>query len=259
MFGIISCKLGVSQNIQIFGSQSLFMQNSTSPSSAEILLHRLLKECQAQLQSFIESGASAGDKDSCVEIVAHASRGNEMALGLLSDLIIPLIRKKCSYDSRFDADDIIQDVSMRLVRRLRNRDNPYQPSTFAAFRSYLNLTIRSVVINTIERDQHPNLSLDQLQDERGSEPSIPSDADAIETHMQLSELLALLPDPLERESLRRRYLYQETPAEIAQALQLEHPDSAKEITKEDVYRYVERGMKRLVNHPLVQKLKTNPN
>jgi len=133
---------------------------------------------------------------------------------------------------------------------LRNQSNPYQPSTFAAFRSYLNLTIRSVVLNSIERDRQPLASLDELHDTQGIEPAEQAATTAVEERILLDDLLALLPDPLERESLRRRYLYQETPAEIAEALQAEDPN----ITKKDVYRYVERGMRRLMKHPLVEKL-----
>lgn len=224
-------------------------QNKTQPVS-QATLHRLLQECQAQLQAFIKLGSAAGDSESCTEIISHAAKGDETALGMLSTLIIPLIRRKCSNDSRIDVDDTIQDVSVRLLRRLRNQENPYLPSTFAAFRSYLNLTIRSVVVNTIERDTQPNISVDQLQAGQDADPAADSATDAVEEQILLADLLALLPDPLEREALRRRYIYQETPAEIAEALQAQ--DST--ITKAHVYRYVERGMKRLTNHPLVQKI-----
>lgn len=239
------------------------IEHKTHP-VADTTLHRLLKECQEQLRTYVQrvnnqnianQHHNSDDSTSCTEIVTHASRGNNTAFDMLLQVITPLIRQKIGHSPQVDVDDSVQNVSLRLLRRFRNHENPYQTTTFAAFRTYLNLTIRSVVINTVEREKLPNISVDQLQSDHGIEPAEPSAANAVETTILLDDLLALLSDPLERDALRRRYIYQETPAEIAQVLQQTDPS----ITKQDVYRYVERGLRRLVNHPLVQKLKDEIN
>ena len=213
-------------------------------------LGTLVIEGNQQIMRFRTEATSGEEGASCVEIVRRAATGDEDALVALLQISEPFVRRKCPPQLLTEIDDVIQDVSLRLVRKFRNAQSPYQTTTFAAYITYLNLTIRSVTINMIRRDKNPD-SLEQFYSERGFEPSVKAATSEVERRMLLQELLLLLPDPLEREALHRRYTLQETPGEIAETLQAKAPG----ITKVQVYRLVERGLRRLGNHPEVVEVR----
>ena len=223
--------------------------NRSLPGLTEKTLAVLIDECQQQVAHYHQQNGQ-GDSPSCAEIVVRAADGNDDALSALLEMSAPAVRRKCPAQLREDIDDVVQDVNLRLVRKFRNAESPYRPSSYAAFVTYLNLTIRSVTVNRLERGRS-QFSLEQMHEESGYEPSAQSHADVVEQRMLLQKILLLLPDPLEREALRRRYTLRETPAEIAEALQAKAPG----ISKKQVYRLVERGMNRLVNHPEVQEVR----
>jgi RNA polymerase sigma factor (sigma-70 family) len=213
----------------------------------ERTLPELKQECQTQIKAY--AGNPTQESVSCAEIVRRAAQGDQVALGVLLELASPLIRQKCPRSLWTLEEDIVQEVCLRLVRKFGSRTQPYLPTTFAAFRLYLNLTLRSVIVNLQQRDQEL-ASLDHLQ-ERGDELAA-SVSPIVETEQRLllRSLLELLPDPLEREALHRRYILQETPEEIVEALRVLAPAMAKE----QIYRLVERGLRRLVNHPQVKQM-----
>jgi DNA-directed RNA polymerase specialized sigma24 family protein len=100
------------------------------------------------------------------------------------------------------------------------------------------------------RHEHPVESLEQLNEESGYEPQAHSPVDIIEQRILWERILAQLPDPLEREALDRRYRGGESIEEIVEAFQVKTPG----VKKRDVYRLLERALRRMRNNPLIQQM-----
>lgn len=219
---------------------------------AQAALTQLFAECQAQIRTY-RQGKQTSDSVSCAEIVRRAAQGERAALVLLLQISDPLVRQKCPRNLRAVADDIVQEVNIRLVRKFCSPVSPYRPSAFPAYHAYLNLTAISVISNWI-RDAGPQpLSLEQLYTDQGLEPVAAHSIEEqtkVEERDRLQRLLALLSDPLVREAFYRRYLLEESPDEITSNLQPIKPG----LTKKEVYRLLERAMKYLKQHPQVQQL-----
>lgn len=227
-------------NHQSTGSTLTTLQNTP--------LSTLIDQCQEQMVQYKQR--NLGESLSCTEIVKRAAEQDAAALGALLHLSETIVRARCPKAVRGLVDDVVQEVNLRLVRKFRSVEHPYQPTHFAAYHAYLNLTLRSVVLNLLERDQ-TTLSLDQIEETSGAGPALASPAGMVEKGLLLQTLLNYLPNPLEREALYRRYVLQETPDEVAVALQPLDPT----LTKQQVYRLIERGLRRLVEHPLVQQMR----
>ncbi len=218
------------------------MPLTLNPVSIEPYLAELLKACLAAL-AHDRHGKTADDEVcGCLEILRRAAQRDQMALAvLLLQISYPYIAKHCPPDLLACVQDVQQETAIRLLRRLTHPDSPYQVTSFPAYLSYLSLTVRSVTMNMLEREWSAE-SLERLAEEAGLEPpETDNDADSI---IMAVQALAALPDPLQRECVRRRYLLGESPAEIAAALQAVQPG----ITKEQVYRLVERGLRWLRDH-----------
>lgn len=226
------------------------LPGARDPALAE--LAQLFAACQAQIRTY-RRGNQTGESVSCAEIVRRAAQGEQAALVLLLQISDPLVRQKCTKNLRAMADDIVQEVNIRLVRKFCNPASPYRPSTFPAYHTYLNLTATSVISNWL-RDAGPELlSLEQLYGDQGLEPIAARSLEEqtrVEARDRVQKLLALLPDPVAREAFYRRYVLAESPAEITSSLQLIKPD----LTKKEVYRLLERAVKYLKQHPRVQQL-----
>ena len=82
-------------------------------------------------------------------------------------------------------------------------------------------------------------SLEELAEDQDAEAV--SDVANPDRASMARQLLAALPDPLQRECLERRHLLGQSPAEIAAALQLLYP----QVTKAQVYRWLGRGLSKL--------------
>jgi RNA polymerase sigma factor (sigma-70 family) len=214
----------------------------------------LIDECKDQIQQY-KRGALSGDSPSCAEIVRRAAYGEQEALTALLEISRPMVEGKCPRNLREMKEDIIQEVNLRLIRKFRNQASSYRHSTFAAYHVYVNMTTKSVILN-MQRGEITPASLDQLQEKQPSEltkaqltKSLP--VDRVELREILEKILNQLSDPLEREAIYRRLALEESPEEIAEALQEKSPG----IAKEEIYRLVERALRRLKNNPVTQQLR----
>ncbi len=198
-------------------------------------LDALRAECQAQVRRFQQH--QDRDSSSCDEILRRAASGDPAALTTLLELSLPFIRQHCPAALRDHVDDVQQLVAERLIRKFRHPESPYQASTFAAYRSYLNLTIHSVSITWLERD-HPADSLERLASARGFAPAHATMESMTLRIARLKRCLELLPEDLYREVFRRRIVWGDGVAKVVAALQATHPT----LTTQDVYRVTERSI-----------------
>ena len=113
-------------------------------------LDNLLQDCQEQMAQYKRK--QVRESPSCAEIVRRAAAQDGAALRVLLALSDPIVRSRCPRALRGVADDVVQEVHLRLVRKFHSTQNPYQATTFAAYHAYLNLTVRSVVLNLLERE-----------------------------------------------------------------------------------------------------------
>jgi hypothetical protein len=217
-------------------------------------IERLQQDCIDALESYKRSHAASTDVSSCAEIVRRAAKRDDDALGVLLGISYRLVEQKCPDDLRSSIDDVQQEVALRLIRKFHNEDSPFRASTFPAYRSYLNLTIRSVVENMRERRQKwesKNRELEKLElekaDFKSRDLSALVDSDGYQTFRTLSRVLA---DPIQREVIWCRHVLDQSPDEITEALRL----LSLEITKQEVYRLLERGIRRLRKRPKGQGL-----
>lgn len=183
------------------------------------------------------------------EILRQAAEGDDEALGLLFELAIPLIRRRCPPTLREHIDDIQQMVTLRLIQKFRYSPRPYQASTFIAFRSFLNQLTRNVSIDLWERERR-TASLDALREATGYEPSGVDEVTLIEDRLRLCRCKDLLPDPLTREVFRLRFVLDLSVAEVVQALQAK----GNQITRRDVYLMAERAILQLRSLPEVHEM-----
>lgn len=207
----------------------------------------LLIECQSQIATY--KRANTGESQSCVEIVRQAIQGNSAALTMvLEDISKPIIAQRCPPNLY---EDVLLEVEKRLLGRFGDVQKPLAFPTFAAYHAYLNVTIQSVLFNLARKPQAA-ISIEELSENVGSEPAIPSFVDGLVDHLErrtlAEQLLALLPDPLEREVVHQRFLVEETPDEIVETLSPRYPT----LTKQMVYRLLERALRRLRKDPRVQ-------
>lgn len=215
-------------------------------------LSLLLEECQLQMAAY-KRGAQHNNSASCAEIVRRAAQGDDDALAtLLHNISRAIIEHSCRKEFRTHSwdvmDDLVQDVNLRLVRRFHNRQNPFQAASFAEYHNYLNLTIKSAILSLRKR-QEPALSLEEIRGKHGIGSSAPATNPGAEGRARLHELLEDLLPPIELEVLYRRIIDRETPEQIAEVLRIIDPD----MTKEKVYRMMERTLRKLKQHPILQQ------
>lgn len=180
----------------------------------------------------------AGDLSSCLEILRRAIKERDGAAlyTLLVEISYPLIAKRCPTSLLHRLDDVQQEVALRLLRHFTDPDKPFEIRSFPEYLNYLSLTVKTVTCRMFKYEQVIALSEDCVQDDPQSE-------NVGQTELAL-RVLDALPNPLQRECLRRRYLLEQSPDEIAEALRPLYPD----ITKERVYRALERGLRWLREH-----------
>lgn len=219
-------------------------------------LSLLLLECQAQIKNYKKG--IRGDSLSCLEIVRRSAKGDRDALASLLTFSLPIIREhinKKYAKLRPLIDDVIQEVNLRLIRKFRNPDSPFHPSTFAEFHVYVDMTVKSVALNMLRSNEQEVVSFDVMAEEVGSTFRTQNDESAHPLTLMMQEetwtkLFSLLDNPLEREVLQRRIRFNEAPDEIATALRLLQPG----LTKQDIYRLHERALRRLKNNPMCQQI-----
>ncbi|MCX7682975.1 MAG: sigma-70 family RNA polymerase sigma factor [Anaerolineae bacterium] len=195
-------------------------------------LQDLLPECLAALAH----PRRASNLSPCLEILQQAvEQCDQAALRvLLTEISYPLVARYCPPELLHCLSDIQQEVALRLLHRFSDSARPLVFTSFPAYLKYLAMTVRSVATKMLKREQ----MADQWEDFVLDDPT-EAIAAAIERTQLAYRVLALLPDPLQRECLRRRYLLDQSPDEIAQALQPLYPG----LTKAQVYRAVERGLR----------------
>lgn len=190
-----------------------------------------------------------GDEPDHDEILHRAAAGDACALDLLLEVSLPLIRQKCPVSLRNHIDDVQQIVAYRLVRKFRSTTSPYQASTFFAYRSFLNKVTMNVAINLWHGENHLQ-SLEALNETAGFEPTMQSEAEAIDARLRLERCLELLPDGLMREVFRLRFLLDTSVDETLTILQ----QQGHRVTRQDVYRMTERSIGYLSKLPEVRDM-----
>lgn len=196
---------------------------------------RTLQELLPPCLTALAHPEQAGDLSPCLEILRQAIERCDCAAlrALLVEISYPLIARYCPPELSHCLPDVQQEVALRLLRRFSNPARPFVVESFPAYLKYLSKTVRSVTHKMLKHEQTIALSEDHVQDDRESE--------TVEQAQLALRMLDALPNPLQRECLRRRYLLDQSPAEIVQALRPLYPD----ITKEQVYRALERGLRQL--------------
>lgn len=212
-------------------------------------LSQLRQECQAQLDRFRRTHNRDVASRSCDEILRRAAAGDAAAFDVLWEISIPLVRSHCPPELLFAIDDVQQLVAERLIRKFRSRTSPYRAEGFAAYRTYLNLTLKSVCLNMQQRDPACE-SLNRLHTTRRLEAVEPSTIRRVERLLMLQRCMALLPDDLHREVFRLRIVLQEEVETIVAELQPLAPG----LTLREVYRLAERNIRLLRNMPEVREM-----
>ena len=216
-------------------------------------LEQLKADCQQQIDQYHQGKDDSGSL-SCLEIVRRAVQNVSGAFNVLweitSSLIDRIIYRRYSRQFVEYEEDIVQDASVRLFQRFYHSTKPFNVSTFPAYRSYVDLIIRSVVNDIIEYKKMLT-SFEELQAKTGFEPETPDIVPEVIRNDLAKLVLAMLPNPLEREVFRRKHLLGETAAQIVGALLPLYPD----ITQERVFRLLELAMRRLRRNPNIQDLR----
>lgn len=220
----------------------------------DLSLEQLKADCQQQIDQYHRQSKNDDGSLSCLEIVRRAAQNISGAFTVLWEITTPLIERIIfrKYSRQFVdyEDDIVQDASIRLFQRFYHSTKPFGISTFPAYRNYINCIIQSVVSDIIEYEKI-RTSLEELQEKRGLEPETPDIASEVIQNDLAKLVLAMLPDPLEREVFRRKHRLGETAEQIVAALLPLYPD----ITTQRVFRLLELAMRRLRKNPNIQNLR----
>ena len=204
----------------------------------QISIKNLLCTCISQVENFQNTYDTTGDSSSCDEIVRRAAAGNlEAVAALLYDITKPLIEKRCPPDLKNQRDDLVQDVLMRMLYRLRHPDLPFVAQGFPAYRHYLNLTISKSI--SLLRPSNDSSSLEDLI-EQEMEATVEQDS-MIELQETVNGILSRITNPVGREIIRRQYVDNESYDEILVALQLIDPT----MNKKKIYKLAENSLKQL--------------
>lgn len=183
------------------------------------------------------------------ETLHRAASGDAEALQHLLELSLPWIRKQCPPSLYGWIDDIQQIVAYRLVRKFRNEVSPYQVSTLAAYRSFVQRTTLNVSRN-IWRDERRSQSLEELSEATGFEPARQPEADRVNDRLRIERCLELLPDQIAREVFWRRFILQESVEETVVALS----ETGWDVSHKEVYRITERSILHLSKLPEVREM-----
>ena len=217
----------------------------TKPLLSLTQLHTL---CQQQIAHFIRH--QEGDSAHCLEIVCRAAEGDHHALGLLLEEITgPIVAKKHGGNHPFTKEDLQQAVFERLIKKFYHETSPYKPSTFAAYHSYVNLTIRSVINNwyrqnpTAATSEQFNDAIQTIHAIRDCQPE--RELQKRERQHIAMQVLDLISDDLAREAVLLRVCFDESYENILMTLKRREPN----LTIADLYRLVEKGKRQIQSHP----------
>lgn len=212
--------------------------------------------CRQQLQRYLTYGNDT-DTTGCDPLIERSAQHDEAALTCLLDLSQPLIAARCPQHLRHLLDDWAQDVLFIVAGKMRNRASPYTikeppPQPFVGYRAFLKVVCRRMSINYTRREQaQSGISLNQLQDQHGIELAHQrSELDELLKIMRLERLMALLPNALDRELFRQRFILGRSTAEAIEAL----AQTGVTVAKKDVFVSVERSIRYLSKIPEVREL-----
>ena len=118
---------------------------SPNHSLSQNALLQLEQECQEAIDEYQRTRNSNTDSSSCVEILQHAARGEKEAIGVILALSRSLIEQKCPPDLRPHVEDIIQNVTRRLIKKFYNQKSPFRVTTFPKYRVYVKTTTANVI------------------------------------------------------------------------------------------------------------------
>lgn len=211
-----------------------------------VALAELVQDCQRQIERF-RLGTSR-DSSSCDEILRRAADQNQAALGSLIEVSLPLIAKRRPSALRHRVDDLQQIVSERLTRKFKNVESPFEATSFAAYREYLNKTILSAAYDMGRRERQTE-SLDTIGDTAVLSRQV-SEMDQVDKRMRLQRCMELLPNDRMRIVFRHRFVLEETTDETVASLR----QQGLEVTKVEVFRLVERGIVYLSKLPEVREM-----
>ncbi len=162
----------------------------------------------------------------------------------LLDITRPTIERHCPLALHAQREDFVQEVQMRLWKRITRNPHPLTISTFAEYLSYVHVTCQSVAVEFGKRN--PTLaSLDQLRAEQGFEPPDETFTEEVEKRMLLQRQLELLPNARMRSAFHRRFVLHQTPDDIAAALG---------VPKQVVFRLIEQAIRHLRRNPEVRDM-----
>jgi len=108
-------------------------------------LEQLKADCQQQIKMYGQQKNTDDESSSCLEIVHRATQNVADAFNVLWQITKPLVQQKCPLKLAEYEEDIVQEVSYRLLRKFSHPASPFRPSNFPAYRNYVNLIIRSVI------------------------------------------------------------------------------------------------------------------
>ncbi|MEM7535058.1 MAG: sigma-70 family RNA polymerase sigma factor [Chloroflexota bacterium] len=210
-------------------------------------LAQLRVECQKQISTYHKTQTE--ESQSCLEIVRRAATGDIDALTILCEMNQQFVYPRCPSELYDQREDILQEVNIRLTRRFQNQQKRFTTSSFGEYRSYINTILDSVLRNPPFIKVVPD-SLDAILEQVGSEPSIPDNTQEFLRYELADAILAILTDRMEREAFRRRMILEQSYEEIVEELRPLDPD----MTKQKVYRLVERALRRIKKDPRLPSL-----
>lgn len=211
----------------------------------------IFKECRSQIQRYLKGNQSELSL-SCVAILKQATQANPEALAFLVELVTDIAQRKLRSLGVSENEELLLEVCDRILDKFITKEKLFQVTTFAAFVQYVNVVATNA---TRARKNQRNLeSLEYIREHFGIEFASDFKMESVEQRILVNEILSLLSDELEREAIRRRFMLGETPEEVAISLQKLQGSGTSEITKEQVYRLVEHGIRRLRKLPQFQRL-----
>jgi hypothetical protein len=218
-------------------------------------LESLCAACERQLLGFRLRGER--DTASCDEILRQAAAHDDPAISALIQVSEPLARRNCPLRRPALIDDWAQEVLLQIVVKMRNRASPYvikppPPRPFVSYQAYLKITGRNLAYDMLRAEpDRSDLSLEQAQAASGDQIADPhSDLAELERLMRFERLLEYIRRPLDREIFRLRFDLHLSPDAAAEAL----GQQGLEVTKQQVFRSVERSIRYLSTIPEVRGL-----
>lgn len=212
-------------------------------------LEQLCQASLAELAAFQRTRSTTQSSTACETLLRLAIEGHDDALDRLLAISATLVLRNCPPHLGSDREEAVQRVLVRIFKRLRCSPLPFDLRGFAAFRDYLNMTLRSVIV-TMHYDRHALESLDALRSHHGYEPPDQQTTEPVEARMRLERCAELIDDPCIQSMFRLRFIMGAGVEETAQALSNAHAV----IDKTMVIKQLSAAVRRLARLPEVRDM-----